>query len=155
MGIVASVFDVAAYILQRQGEMTAMKLQKLCYYSQAWHLVWEERPLFPERIEAWANGPVVQKLYAALRGKFRVAKLPATEAAKVSPLTPGGQATVDAVLEYYGPLTAHQLSELTHVEQPWVDARKGLSPGERGNHAITEAAMATYYDSLTAASAQA
>lgn len=31
----ASVLDVAAYILAQQGEMTAMKLQKLCYYSQA------------------------------------------------------------------------------------------------------------------------
>lgn len=33
--IMADVFDVAAYILQRQGRMTTMKLQKLCYYAQA------------------------------------------------------------------------------------------------------------------------
>ena len=42
----ATVHDVAAFILERLGSMTAMKLQKLCYYSHAWHLVWEERPLF-------------------------------------------------------------------------------------------------------------
>ena len=41
----ANVDDVAAYILNRQGPMTAMKLQKLCYYSQAWHLVWDSEPL--------------------------------------------------------------------------------------------------------------
>lgn len=52
----ATVLDVASYILEKQGGTTAMKLQKLCYYSKAWHLVWEERPLFTNRNEAWANG---------------------------------------------------------------------------------------------------
>jgi uncharacterized phage-associated protein len=59
------VQDVAQYILDNQGAMTATKLQKLCYYSQAWHLVWDERPLFDERIEAWANGPVTRSLYSS------------------------------------------------------------------------------------------
>lgn len=51
----ATVFDVAAYILEKKGEMTAWKLQKLVYYSQAWSLVWDQRPLFAERIEAWGQ----------------------------------------------------------------------------------------------------
>jgi len=68
----ASVFDVALAILQKHGPMTAMKLQKLVYYCQAWHLVWEGRPMFRERIEAWASGPVVPELYEAHRGKFMV-----------------------------------------------------------------------------------
>ena len=58
----ASVFDVAAYILERQGPMTTWKLQKLVYYSQAWSLVWDDDVLFPEEIEACANGPVVREL---------------------------------------------------------------------------------------------
>lgn len=44
----ATVFDVACYILSKQGCMTTMKLEKLCYYAQAWSLVWDERPLFDE-----------------------------------------------------------------------------------------------------------
>ncbi|HSS48337.1 MAG TPA: type II toxin-antitoxin system antitoxin SocA domain-containing protein, partial [Thermoanaerobaculia bacterium] len=63
-----TVHNVAAYILQKQGEMTAMKLQKLVYYSQAWSLVWDEEPLFAERVEAWANGPVVPDLYREHKG---------------------------------------------------------------------------------------
>ena len=42
----ATVHDVAAYILMRRGQMTAMKLQKLVYYSQAWGLVWMKRQCF-------------------------------------------------------------------------------------------------------------
>ena len=41
-----SVHDVAAYILQKHGPMTTMKLQKLVYYAQAWGLVWDDCPLF-------------------------------------------------------------------------------------------------------------
>src|SRR5580700_9423909 len=66
----AHVQDVAAYILRRQGAMTAMKLQKLCFFAYGYHLAWEERALFPERFEAWANGPVSPRLYALHRGCF-------------------------------------------------------------------------------------
>lgn len=30
-----SIFDVAAYVLDKLGVMTTMKLEKLCYYPQA------------------------------------------------------------------------------------------------------------------------
>lgn len=42
----ATVFDVAQYILEKTGKISTMKLQKLCYYSQAWALAWTEDPLF-------------------------------------------------------------------------------------------------------------
>ena len=67
-----TVHDVAAYILNKTGEITAMKLQKLVYYSQVWSLVWDEQPLFEARIEAWANGPVIPELYNEHRGQFLV-----------------------------------------------------------------------------------
>src|SRR5665213_2316970 len=63
VSLLASVDDVAAAILKRTGAIDTFKLQKLVYYCQAWHLVWDGVPLFKARIEAWANGPVVPKLY--------------------------------------------------------------------------------------------
>ena len=63
-----NVLDVAGCILQQRGAMTTWKLQKLVYYSQAWALVWDDDAIFPEEIEAWANGPVVRKLYNAHQG---------------------------------------------------------------------------------------
>ncbi len=60
----AQLNDVARYILELQGgEVSTMKLQKLMYYSQAWSLVWDEKPLFDAHIEAWANGPVIRELF--------------------------------------------------------------------------------------------
>jgi uncharacterized phage-associated protein len=141
----ASVFDVAAYILAEEGEMTAWKLQKLVYYSQAWSLVWDERPLFPERIEAWANGPVSPDLYKAHRGAFVVKTIAGGDAKK---LDKDGKETVDAVLLHYGDKSSQWLSDLTHREPPWRDARRGIPDGERGDVEITHGAMADYYGNL-------
>ncbi len=49
----ATCFDVAKYILTKMGKLSTVKLQKLVYYAQAWSLVWDDEPLFNERIEAW------------------------------------------------------------------------------------------------------
>lgn len=141
----ASVHDVAAYILDKCGEMTTMKLQKLVYYCQAWSLVWDERPLFPERIEAWANGPAVPELYAVHRGRFTVERWPTGDPGR---LDAEARETIDAVLEYYGPRSAQWLSDLAHRELPWVEARASLADGERGSKEITHAAMAEYYIGL-------
>lgn len=142
----ATVFDVAAYILEQQGEMTAMKLQKLVYYAQAWSLVWDEKPLFENRIEAWANGPVVPDLYQAHKGMFRVAY--GMISGEETELAPEQKETIDAILKYYGDKSSQWLSDLTHAEDPWKDARCGLDAGERGNREITHEAMAEYYGSL-------
>jgi uncharacterized phage-associated protein len=137
--------DVSAYILQKQGPMTAMKLQKLCYYSKAWHLVWDSAALFPEDFEAWANGPVCRKLYASHRGQFGVTSEPRGDA---DALTDPEKQSIDVVLQTYGEFTAYQLSSLTHREDPWKDARGDLPAGARSDRTIDDASMAEYYEAL-------
>lgn len=141
----ATAHDVAAYILKRMGTVTTWKLQKLVYYSQAWSLVWDEAPLFKERIEAWANGPVVPALYDYHRGQFGVAGWRWGDA---SSLSAKQKATIDGVIKFYGHKSSQWLSELTHREAPWKNARAGVPAGERSNRLITHGAMADYYGSL-------
>ncbi|HEX5597024.1 MAG TPA: type II toxin-antitoxin system antitoxin SocA domain-containing protein [Micromonosporaceae bacterium] len=147
----ANIEDVAAYVLNQRGPITAMKLQKLCYYAQAWHLVWEDQPLFDGRIEAWANGPVITELYRMHRGKFNLDSGDIN--GDPSQLTEAERESIDAVLEFYGDMTAHHLSELTHREDPWLLAREeaGLAPMERGTAEITTAAMHEFYLDLATA----
>jgi len=138
--------DVAAYILGVKGPMTAMKLQKLAYYAQAWSLVWDDRALFGDAIQAWANGPVIPSLYAQHRGRFEVK--PGDIAGNPDSLDGAARETIAAVLDGYGRQSSQWLSELTHSEKPWIDARKGLDPTERGTREITLESMAEYYGSL-------
>lgn len=140
-----TVFDVAEYILRKCGHMTAMKLQKLVYYCQAWSLVWDEMPLFKERIEAWANGPVIPDLFSYHRGMY---ELNSILIGNPDLLTPTQKETIDAVLEFYAGKTAQWLIDLSHMEAPWKNARANMSPMERGNKEITHESMAEYYGSL-------
>lgn len=142
-----TVFDVAAYILEKQGEMSCMKLQKLVYYSQAWSLVWLDRPLFNEEIQAWANGPVVPKLYNAHRGQFLISGMAQGDAGT---LGANQKDAIDKVLAFYGDKSPQWLSDLTHMEDPWKQARAGTPDGMRSNKPITLASMAEYYGSLPA-----
>ncbi|MFE4948870.1 Panacea domain-containing protein [Leifsonia sp. NPDC056665] len=141
----ATAQDVAAYILEKRGLTEAMKLHKLVYYAKAWSLVWDEDPLFGERIEAWANGPVCRSLYATYHREYLIAKPVAGSSASLSR---DQKMTIDAVLDAYGDKSAIELSELTHRESPWRDARAGLADGERSQNAITDHAIKTFYASL-------
>lgn len=142
----ATVHDVAAYVLRRKGAMTTMKLQKLVYYSQAWSLVWDDAPLFAESIEAWANGPVCRELYARHRGQFMISTL---ERGDPEVLTQNQKETVDAVLTFYGDKSSQWLSDLTHREDPWLRARAGVGELERGESVISLASMQEYYSGLS------
>lgn len=145
----ATVFDVAAYILKKTGEITTMKLQKLVYYCQAWSLVWDEKPLFGEKIEAWSNGPVVRELFDAHKGKFVINReqLGCGDGRK---LNSEQKETIDGVLSFYGHKPSQWLSDLTHAEDPWKEARRGLPSMIRGSNEITLESMARYYGSLPA-----
>lgn len=143
-----NVFDVAKYILNKQGKMTTFKLQKLVYYSQAWSLVWDETPLFKERIYAWANGPVCETLYKLHAGMFDIGESGINGRGTITNLNDKQKQTIDAVLKSYGHISGQRLSYLTHTEEPWVKARKGLSVGERGNQEITHASMYEYFSPI-------
>lgn len=140
------VIDVADYILSKLGELSAMKLQKLVYYCQAWHMVWEDKPLFNEEIEAWANGPVIPKLYALHRGIFSLT--PAFFNGDINKISVESKRVIDQVLKFYSPKTPQWLSDLTHMEDPWKLARVGVPDGEPSDKVITKASIAEYYGSL-------
>lgn len=141
----ASAHDVAAYIIEKLGAITTMKLQKLLYYSQGWSLAWDEEPLFEEEIQAWANGPVVYDVFKLHRGKFKVDSWPQGDLGR---LTPDQLDTVDAVIEAYGALSGQQLSEKTHRELPWVEARGDTPSGASSSQALSLDTMQEYFGSL-------
>lgn len=144
----ADAIQIAKYILEVSGPMSAMKLQKLVYYCQAWSLVWDDQPLFPERIEAWANGPVVRSLYDFHRGRFTVDPGMFEHVAS-APLDENQIETIRLVLDAYGPCSAQWLSDQTHSEAPWIKAREGLADDERGDKEISWESMSEFYSSLS------
>jgi uncharacterized phage-associated protein len=136
-----SVHDVAAHVLRQQGPMSAMKLQKLVYYSQAWSLAWVNEPLFTNAVEAWIKGPIIRALWRRHKGRHLLTRWDGEGSA----WSPRQTMTVNRVLMFYGGLSATDLSTLTHSEKPWRDARKGLDYDEPGTREITPTAMWEHY----------
>ncbi len=144
--------------------VSPLKLQKLLYYQQAWHMVFfgREEVLFEEVPQAWVNGPVYPEIFHEYKGMvpsmcdhlgmehFGVhgdmdintcIKSLATELH----LTKKQIGLIDSVIQIYGTKTQNQLILTTHSELPWSEARDGLMPYERSEKAISLDTMCSYY----------
>jgi uncharacterized phage-associated protein len=119
-----------------------MKLQKLVYYSQAWHLVFHAQPLFSNVIEAWPQGPVTRALYQQHRRQRLVRTWPSGNKYNISTAE---KETVQWVLGKYAHFSAEALSQMTHLEAPWRIARGVLGPNEGSSNPITLQNMAHFY----------
>lgn len=115
-----------------------LKLQKLLYLAQGISLAVRDRPLFPDKIEAWQYGPVVRSVYNAAK-HHGAAPIAATlrgvhVGSKTIPESNSeAQSIVNETLRVYGDLTGVQLVALTHRPntpegQPWVNARARANP---------------------------
>lgn len=123
--------------------MDALSLQKLLYYVQAWHLAVTDEPLFHEQIKAWKNGPVVPQVWHARRDKgTRRASAQDVDDIALDELTSD---LIDLVLASYGSMSSEELKALTHVEQPWRDARGDLPEDADGHQTISIESMAKFY----------
>lgn len=142
-----SAFDVAAEWRARLGPIGDVRLHKLLYYSQAWHVTWYGGPLFVESIEAWSLGPVVAALWKAEKYADVV---PVGDPDR---LTTTGRAVLNFVEAQYGGMSGTELSELSHRERPWVAARElaGAETGQASSVPIDLAVMRAFYREQDAA----
>jgi uncharacterized phage-associated protein len=129
-----SARDVAAALRQRLPGVDRAKLHKLLYYSQGWHLASTGEPMFHERIEAWAYGPVVATLWIEEQHD---------QGGPTEPLGPDEFATLEYVLHRYGRRTAQELIDETHDEEPWLEVRPA---GQRGTAEITPQALKSWFE---------
>lgn len=137
---------VADYFLsfchEHGDNLTNLKLQKLIYYAQAWHLAIFSTALFDEGIEAWIHGPVIPSVYHRFK-RYQWNSI--SEEIIIPELGDEIRELLDEVLEVYGGFQAFQLEEITHREDPWIVARNGLSPDEISHNRIDINLMRSYY----------
>ena len=60
---IANKILAKAFCSNSEELISNVKLQKLLYYQQGFHLACFGAPLFDEEIEAWMYGPVVPSVY--------------------------------------------------------------------------------------------
>lgn len=129
----ANVQDVAKFFIdlaqkqeqQQTGDlMTNLRLQKLLYFAQGWHLARYGKPLFDAPITAWKYGPVVREVYDEYcvnrgNGISSDARL-AADALSTEEL----ELLLDVVREY-DKYSTGELVNISHVDNgPWANAKQ-------------------------------
>lgn len=101
--------------------LTPMQLLKLVYIAHGWSLGLYGRPLTQDAVEAWQYGPVIPRLYNAVRSfKSSPVRKPLPAPCTNEPLSPREISTIDQVYEIYGGQSGPALSRLTHAKgTPW------------------------------------
>ncbi len=142
--------DVANWFLAKgDGNISPKKLQKLVYYAYAWVLTLLNdskddlsNKLFDDEFEAWVHGPVIPSLYKeyASYGFEPIDKKPEKPV-----FSEDVENVLEQVWDIYGKFSANELESMTHQEDPWSKARKGLSPLQNSNNKIKDTDIFEYY----------
>lgn len=140
---------------ENETAISPLKLQKLLYYTQAWHWVYfDSADIFTELPQAWVNGPVYPDIYERFKAIGIYDKLTISNTKIEKSLTDCIQdVNLDteqqqffyALYKHYGLMSNNKLVFLTHSEAPWCVAREGLSPFEPSQNIITKDIIEGYY----------
>jgi uncharacterized phage-associated protein len=113
--------------------LSLMKLLKLLYYANGWHLAIKDKPLIEEPVEAWKYGPVVAPIYHEFKefGNSEITRFAANRSQEELKRDPSTKPWIDEEDEYtkrllkkvwdvYGDYSGSQLSTITHNKgTPW------------------------------------
>lgn len=145
--------EIADYVIVRlknedSSSLVNLKLQKLMYYIQAWHLAFYDKALFDGKFQAWIHGPVSRELYDRFKDTkslYSEVELSDIVTKDFEHFDENTKAHIDNILEAYAQFSGYQLEIMTHREEPWIAARKGFDPMERCENEIDENLMTQYY----------
>ena len=118
-----------------------LKLQKLVYYCQGFHLAAFNEPLFNEKIYAWAHGPVVRSLWHKYKDKGS-SSLEVPPRSCKSYFSKKQQKLMQEVYDFFGQYSAWKLRNMTHSEPPWKKTSK--------DEVITHVHLKKYFKTLLA-----
>jgi uncharacterized phage-associated protein len=126
--------------------ITNLKLQKLIYYAQGFHLALFGKPMFNDRIEAWIHGPVSPTVYrhyshynyndiSSVNNKIEL----------INTLSNHDKQIIELVWELFGTFTGKELEHKTHEEIPWIEARGNLPEYISSNKEISLKTMEDFF----------
>ena len=146
------IIDVAQYIYEEYKKISGkiideMKLHKLLYLTQREAIAITGKPLFAEEFEGWKYGPVCREV----RNCYTEDGMFSDDIKEIS--NESAYIAKNIILQY-GALESWKLSELSHKELSWRNARKGIPEGRNGdkkldiNDIIKDAEKVRPYDSI-------
>jgi uncharacterized phage-associated protein len=138
-----SAHEIAKYFVSLVDEeagdsISNLKLQKLLYYAQGFHLAMFDAPLFPEAVKAWMHGPVVPQVWQEYK-EFGSSLIPVAPI-DLEQYPAETRKFLEEIYAVYGQFTASRLRDLTHHEPPWKNTQQ--------SEAISSASMKEFFATL-------
>lgn len=110
------LIDLASEVDQT---LTPMQVLKLSYIAHGWMLGLYHRALIRDEIQAWQYGPVIPRLYNALR-KYKGSPVESVTVPDGEALSEKEDHIVQQTFDRYGELSGPALSRITHAKgTPW------------------------------------
>ncbi len=152
------VITLAEFILCKLGEMSHLKLQKLLYLIDGYHLAYfNGEDLFDDEFQAWTHGPVCRRIFDILKDKSILygdvryvnsgTKKNPDEVLSQS-LSSEQLELINEVLDMYKGDSGITLESITHQQLPWINARKELPYYAKCENVISKNDMQQYFASL-------
>lgn len=141
-----SAEKIALYIISSGREITNLLLQKILYYVKAISKIFEGESFILEPCEAWKFGPIFPSVYEKYRefGKQEI-KLNLSKDYISELLSEEEKTVTDFVMNTFGIYNAWFLKDLTHLEEPWIVARKGLAEDDASRNQMDEEIISNYF----------
>lgn len=144
-----TILDAAKWFTDKNGgEIGSKKLQKLCYYAQAWSYAVRDKALFNGQFQAWVHGPVNRLLWNTFKDiSYRDITIKDFKSRSIEtiPFSSEEEDFLERVWATYGHFSGYELEALTHEEKPWREKREGLDQYQGSNKVISIKSMKEYY----------
>ena len=119
-----TAYDIARYFItcgidSEEEGISNLKLQKLVYYAQGYHLALYDFPFFDEPIQAWRHGPVCPDVYQKYKSYGARPITEHNDEDFTKTFTKDHLDLLDEVYSVFGQFAVWKLRDMTHEEEPW------------------------------------
>lgn len=147
------ILVLSDYIIKHYGPMSHLKLQKLLFYCDAYHLAYFDRELVSDKFQAWVHGPVCRKVYDSFKDKsvlyadisYCYNEGDIDVDAEFEKLTSDQKSLLKDVLSTLSTWTGLELERATHSEAPWRSARIGYGEADKCEIDISKSETESFY----------
>ena len=140
---------IALYIISSGREITNLLLQKVLYYVKAISELFDGESIILEPCEAWKFGPVFPVVYEKYRnyGKQEI-EINLSKEYVNNLLSEKEKEITDYVLSTFGIYNAWFLKDVTHAEEPWIEARIGLAEDDASRNRMDDKIISEYFTKM-------
>lgn len=133
----SKIYNTALYVINKLEDLSPLGLQKILYFAQCFSKKILNENIFYNCAEAWKFGPVYKEIYDCFsyykNGRINYSELLVNYNYNLNEIE---KKYLDYIIKYFGCYSAKVLRDMTHLTEPWIEARKGLSDDEISNRII-------------------